>query len=384
MLPTIPRRLLQLAGILVLAISSGAAMQGPQSQRVIAVGDVHGDLDRFIAILQKAGLIDASRQWTGGSATLVQTGDLLDRGPKSRALMEFLMTLEREAPRRGGGSVRLTLGNHEVMNIMGNVDYVVAEDYAAFADSRSEQRRRAAFRDYTRVQARKGRPAHEADWFQAHPPGFVELREAYGPQGKYGRWLRGLNVVNKVDDSIFLHGGINPNLGFKSVEQINAVAKREIQTFDRITAYMIEKGLALPFFTIDEFARAANDEVERIRSLRVADPMQEMRRHRQVLEEFLQAGNWITIHDDGPLWYRGYSYWTDEEGERLSLQLIQTLGVKRIIVGHTPQSNSEIRQRFGGKIFLIDTGMYRGRPSALEISDSRIRALYPNREVNFE
>lgn len=381
MIPTLP-------GLLLLALLSGAAMQrgGPQQevQRVVAVGDVHGDLDRFLLILQKAGLIDASRQWTGGRAILVQTGDLLDRGPKSRALLEFLMTLEREAPRRGGGSVRLTLGNHEVMNLMGNMDYLVAEDYAAFADSRSEQRRSAAFRDFARVQARKGRPADEAEWMKAHPLGFVELREAYGPQGRYGRWLRGWPVVNKVDDSIFLHGGINPALGFKSVEQINAVAKMEIQDFDRLTAYMIQKELALPFFTLDEFALAAIEEVTKIKGLRVADPPQEMRNHVQTLEEFLQAANWITMHDDGPLWYRGYNGWTDEEGEPLSLQLTQTLGAKRIVVGHTPQPNGEIRSRFDGRIFLIDTGMYRGRPSALEISGDRIRALYPNREENFD
>src|SRR6185503_9643131 len=118
-----PSRLVRLAALLLFV----AAIQRPV-ERVVAVGDVHGDLDRFTAILQKAGLIDNARQWTGGKATLVQLGDLIDRGPKSRAVLDFVMTLEKDAPKRGG-TVLLNLGNHEVMNMMGDLVYVVPEDY---------------------------------------------------------------------------------------------------------------------------------------------------------------------------------------------------------------------------------------------------------------
>src|SRR6185503_1544632 len=185
-----------------------------------AVGDVHGDLDRFTGILRTAGLIDSTWQWTGGNATLVQLGDLVDRGPKSRAVLDFAMALEKDAPKRGG-TVLFNLGNHEVMNMMGDLAYVVAQDYASFADNRSEQRRKAAFQDYSRLEARKGRKASEDSWMESHPPGFVEQREAFSPAGKYGKWLRGLPVATKVNDSIFMHGGINPALGFRNVDQIN-------------------------------------------------------------------------------------------------------------------------------------------------------------------
>src|SRR5688572_10201955 len=118
-------RILRLAGLTLLLV---AAIQRP-AERIVAVGDVHGDLQRFSGMLQKAGLIDQTGQWTGGKATLVLTGDLVDRGPKSRAVLDFVMTLEKEAPKRGG-AVRVNAGNHEVMVVMGDLNYVVAEDYA--------------------------------------------------------------------------------------------------------------------------------------------------------------------------------------------------------------------------------------------------------------
>jgi hypothetical protein len=370
-------RLLALSGILFLLV---AATPRPQGGRVVAIGDVHGDLDRFTAILQRVGLIDGARQWTGGNATLVQLGDLLDRGAKSRALMDFLMTLEKEAPKRGG-TVLQGLGNHEVMNMVGDLAYVAPEEYAAFANSRSEQRRKTAFQSYARLEARKGRKADEEEWTREHPLGFVEHRDAFSPQGKYGIWLRGLPAVNKVGDSIFLHGGLDPALDFKSIEQVNSAVTAEIKAFDKVTGYLIDKGLALPFFTVQEFAEAALDELAKVSAVRQSTP--ESRAHIQVLSGLLQADKWLIFRENGPLWFRGYNSWQDAEGEQLLPALMQTLGVSRIVVAHTPQGNGEIARRFGGKVFLIDTAMLRGRPSALEISGSRIRALYLNSETEF-
>jgi hypothetical protein len=367
-----PSRFLSLAGIFLLF---AAAIQRPDG-RIIAVGDVHGDLDRFTAILQRAGLVDASRQWIGGNATLVQLGDLVDRGPKSRAVLDLVMSLEKEAPKRGG-AVLLNLGNHEVMNIMGDMGYVVAADYASFADNRSEQRRKAAFGAYSRLESRKGRTANEDSWMKSHPPGFVEHREAYGPAGKYGKWLRGLPAATRVGDSIFLHGGINPALGLANVDQINSKVKAELQAFDKIVRYMIDKQLALPFFTLEELAQAAGEEIGKTRAVTEQD-----RAHLQILAELLQAVNWLSVHSEGPLWFRGYNNWSDEDGEQKAQQVIQSLAVKRIVVAHTPQPGGRIRSRFGGKLFLIDTGMIGGRPSALELSGERLRALYPDNEAD--
>src|SRR5208282_3857873 len=89
----------------------------------------------------------AQHHWTGGKTTLVQVGDVLDRGPKPREAMDLLMSLEKEAPQAGGRVVGL-LGNHEMMNIMGDLRYVTAVNYASFAQANSEERQRSAFQAY--------------------------------------------------------------------------------------------------------------------------------------------------------------------------------------------------------------------------------------------
>ena len=64
------------------------------AESLIAIGDVHGDFDDFIVILQHAGLIDKQNHWAGAKSTFVQTGDLIDRGPKPREVLDLMMSLE--------------------------------------------------------------------------------------------------------------------------------------------------------------------------------------------------------------------------------------------------------------------------------------------------
>ncbi len=70
-------------------------------ERVIAIGDVHGDYESFAAVLRSAALIDKEGNWTGGKTHLVQTGDIVDRGPDSRAVMDLLMRLQKQAAAAG-------------------------------------------------------------------------------------------------------------------------------------------------------------------------------------------------------------------------------------------------------------------------------------------
>ena len=133
---------------------------------MVAIGDVHGDFDDFVAILQRMRLIDKQNHWAGGKATFVQMGDLLDRGPKPREVMDLMMALEKEAPKAGGRVVPL-LGNHEMMNLMGDLRYVTAENYASFADSNSEQRQKAAYQQYVK-------------WRNSHPQLAGRASSAHG------------------------------------------------------------------------------------------------------------------------------------------------------------------------------------------------------------
>src|SRR5712671_639457 len=141
--------------VLLVLVSAVLAWAGPAKapaeppESVVAIADVHNDIDDFVAILLHTGLIDKQNHWTGGKTTFVQVGDLLDRGPKPREVMDLMMALEKEAAKAGGRVVSL-LGNHEMMNIMGDLRYVVPVNYASFADGNSEDRRKSAYQQYVK------------------------------------------------------------------------------------------------------------------------------------------------------------------------------------------------------------------------------------------
>jgi len=154
--------------------------------RVVAVGDLHGDLDNALAVLQLAGVIDALGQWSGGDTTLVQTGDVTDRGPDSKELIELLARLELQAAAAGGRVVALN-GNHEIMNLLGDLRYVDPGDTAKF-----------------------GGPTQRA--------------HAFSDKGALGQRLRDLDVVAVVDGTVFCHGGVTPQYAAMGIDQINALS----------------------------------------------------------------------------------------------------------------------------------------------------------------
>ena len=364
----------------------------------MAVGDIHGDYEAFVSILREAKLIDSRRRWKGGKATLVQTGDFLDRGPKSREVMDLLMALEKQA-RKKGGQVIVLLGNHEMMNMTGDLRYVTPEDYASFADKRSEKRRETAYQMYIELRKKRAQalnklppvftPETEKDWMEEHPLGFVEHRKAFGPTGQYGRWLRQRLAVTKVGDVVFLHGGINPALASWELEAINKRIKEEIRAFDAYKHYLVRRKLILPFFALNETTSAARVELEAreteakqraAEADKVVEPTEQEEQHLKILGSFLAYGGWLSIHPDGPLWFRGFADWPEDTGASHVADLLGKYGASAFVVGHTPQQDGRIHTRFGRKVFLIDTGMLAsyypgGQASALEIQNGIFTAI---------
>lgn len=98
----------------------------------IAVGDIHGELDGFREILRHAGLVDGRDQWSGGDRVLVQTGDVVDRGPHSVEVLDLLSRLQRQATQAAGRVVRLC-GNHELLLLQGAYHYANYPDPSAVA-----------------------------------------------------------------------------------------------------------------------------------------------------------------------------------------------------------------------------------------------------------
>ena len=110
--------------------------------RIVAIGDIHGSYKNYIQILNDSGLIDDNGSWIGEDTHLVQVGDLPDRGPDTAKIIKHLQKLEIEAVREGG-MIHLLIGNHEFMNVIGDLRYVHAGEYEAFVTSRSTKLRDA-------------------------------------------------------------------------------------------------------------------------------------------------------------------------------------------------------------------------------------------------
>ena len=227
--------------------------------------------------------------------------------------------------------------------------------------------------------------ADQATWNAAHPLGFVEYADLLGPRGKYGKWLRTRKALHKDGDTLFMHAGVaDPSMG--SLDEINRLVERDLDAWDRARELLTRQGLIRPFFTLGETLDAIVFELQRIATaVKAGQPAGD-----HVTQSFVEAlqaagqiGTSTLLNADGPLWFRGYAQWPEQDDTKLTA-LLTHFGVSRIVSGHTP--SRAILPRFNNRVFLIDTGMlvstYKGRPSALEINNGTTTAIYPDaREV---
>jgi hypothetical protein len=140
-------------------------------KRIVAIGDLHGDLAATRAVLRTAGAIDAADRWIGGDLVVVQTGDVLDRGDDESAILELLDRLAGEAHAAGGAVVELD-GNHELMNAARDFRYVTPGGMRDFDGDR---------------------------------------QRALDPGGAWAKRLARFNVVAIVGDTVFSHAGVLPD-----------------------------------------------------------------------------------------------------------------------------------------------------------------------------
>lgn len=166
--------------------------------RVVAIADVHGDVDALVKALQAASIIDEDRKWSAGTTLLVQTGDVLDRGVTERNAYELLFDL-REQAQASGGDVILLIGNHEMMNAIGDLRYVVPEAMDDFDDAVSDED----------LAALTAAPQEVRGRFAAWRPG--------GPWAKKVA-VQGIAVI--VNDTLFVHGGVEPEYA-SSLDELN-------------------------------------------------------------------------------------------------------------------------------------------------------------------
>ncbi len=241
---------------------------------IAAISDVHGNYDTYLDQLQSNGIIDKDLNWKFGRGHLVFLGDALDRGDKVTEILWHLIKLEKQAV-KSGGMVHFILGNHELMVLAGDLSYIHDK--------------------YRTVETIAG----------------MSYADLYSENSVLGKWLRAKPVMITINNILFVHGGVSPELVQKGmkVKQVNQIFSERI----------VGKDL---------------------------DPSVEDK------ELFLLSGN------DSPVWYRGY--FADSTLNITSLDsILNFYGTEHIIVGHTPQKN--MRLHFDRRVIGIDTGIGYGQ-----------------------
>jgi hypothetical protein len=239
---------------------------------VAALSDLHGQYDLMLKLLSNNKIIDENNKWGFGSNHLVINGDVLGRGDKVTEILWFLYSLEQQAI-AAGGNLHLLLGNHEVMVLNNRLKYM--------------------HKKYL-----------ESALILKQP--FSEL---FSQNSVLGAWIRSKNVLVKINDSLFVHGGLHPDLVNEnmSLATINNIFKENL----------VESELEAPRLGMAKFLHTTN----------------------------------------GPIWYRGYFNEIKATPEEID-RLLTYFKVARIVVGHTSQD--QVVSLYQDSVIGIDTSMKRG------------------------
>ena len=307
-------------------------------ERIVVVGDLHGEYENFVKILKGTGVLDKDLHWTAGNAHLVQTGDIMDRGDDARKIFDLLIRLEKEAE-AAGGMVHVLLGNHEEINLTGavfssNSDTMTLDQFISFLpDSYRKQQENSLSKKIPKLRAQGRRisekESKDAFWNSQRKDGSAQRLYVLNLNKEYGPWLHRLNVAIKINDIIFVHGGISEKYSRWGLQEIN----------DR---YRLELA--------DVWRAYRNSEPQRI-----------------IMPSIIYRG-------DSPLWYRELATVPEEDLKEEVDTILNNLGAKAMIIAHTPKipKTEKDMQRFGGRVWIVDTGIsrvYGGPASALIIQN---------------
>lgn len=254
-----------------------------QPEKLLALSDIEGNFDAFRKLLQANGVIDEQFNWTFGNGHLVFAGDMFDRGSQVTECLWLTYSLEEKA-KVAGGYVHFILGNHEIMNMQGNHRYAIPK--------------------YTANAALIGKT----------------LQQLYNENSELGRWLRTKNIIEKIGDLLFIHGGVS--------KQMNE----------------------LPVSLID---------INRIARGYYADNRPGYDSHQ---------ANTIMSTTTGLFWYRGY--YKEKISTGIIDSTLQKFGVSHIVTGHTIVADT-ISLHYNGKIINTDTHHAGHNSEALLVETNR-------------
>jgi len=263
----------------------------PQADRIVAIGDIHGDEGALIACLRMSHCIDADSNWCGGTTNVVQIGDILDRGDEERGCMDLLFKLKKQAADEGG-AVHVLMGNHEVMNVDWDFDYVGLGGFDGW------ESREALHTPPTSILGGLLSTFTSGMGFggAAIPRILKDRAKAFTVgTGFAALTLSEMPLAIQIGDTLCVHGGLELEYIQKGLHRIN-----------------------------EESAAWLRGEASR--------------------------PNWMG-HDDNPIWNRSFSAPADRavtpSNARKLEQVLHACGARRMIVGHTPQAggvNSYVTQ----------------------------------------
>ena len=297
------------------------------TERVVVIGDLHGDLSVTVRALAMAGLVDRSRapvSWAGGKAVLVQLGDVTDRGPWSGELVALMARLEGEA-RGAGGQVISLLGNHEALNLQGKTRYV--------------HRR-------------------ELEWWRGW--GGASAREdAFTLDGALARVLKRQRAVVRINGVLFVHAGVLPHVITESGENGKSRGRRGTR------GGVVSVGLAGNSTQRDPLndtpaapPEAATPEAA---TPEAATPEVRIANINLAMRRALMANDFQDriLKGSGPLWTRMFTSASLDDGRvcRLLSESLTLLGATQMVVGHTVQDDGMIKSRCGGRLIMADIGL---------------------------
>jgi hypothetical protein len=406
-------------GLLAYLLTANAFAQEPQQlgpwrwsgvDRMVVIPDIHGAYPEFVKLLQATGIIDDSLNWVGGTAHLVSLGDLLDRGADSREVMNLLMRLQREAPELGG-RVHVVAGNHEVMNLLGDLRYVSEAEFAAFTDMEKVDQRERAYQAFLArrsealalsflgggVTAAERDPKTQNDFDELYPAGYFGHRGGFAPEGIYGDWLLSLPALIVINDNVFVHGGLPAVAASAPLDELNALYHRDLRRFFELWQQLMVAGVLTQDNIETNLTLAQN-------ALRVADPSSCPRDQRSAcarerglatdrqrspapevvaaLKELIALKDSRMFGPNGPLWYRGSVRCKSLLEIPILQSALDNLGATRVVVGHTPTADRRVHLLRENRLVMLDTGMqaasYQGRPAALIIEGDTTEVQYLN------
>lgn len=321
---------------------------------IYVVGDVHGAYESILKTLQTMNLVNKEKEWIGGESHFVSLGDLMDRGPSSRKIMDLYMSLQQQAA-SAGGRFHVVLGNHEVMNLTGDLRYLSEQEIAEFADDESTEMRDKAYQVHLSA-SRLSEDDYSRELFdKKYARGFFARQQAFSLDGKYGQWLRKLPFILQINDQMFTHGGLSTQIADGNLEEVNTRLKDMLVQYAQNWQSLILEQQLSPTIGFHK----TGDMLDTLpKSL--------------IKKELIEAKTSLVFSKQSPTWYRGnalcHPYFEQDN-------LIATLAhfdATRLWVGHTTNQSKKPLSRLNGHLMLMDTGMlsshYRGEPWVAKFS----------------